>query len=114
LRVFSGKVHPTPKAQAVFFCYRMPFFRDETWTIEGGPCKWFLVPLSNGSILEEPTAIAEFIRSTPETNRVCKIDRAKLKQVRKTIEERIKDGYMKQVQAVGNLRPKLLCWMELN
>lgn len=114
LRVFSGRKHPSPDAQAVFFCYRMPVQRDGDWTTDGGPCQWLLVPLPDGHIVTDPPAIAEVIRSIQLTPRVTKLPHPTLKDVRARVDKHLKNTYLRSRVAPVGVRPVLLCWMELN
>lgn len=114
LRVFSGKSHPSPEAQAVFFCFRLPVLHDGEWTTETGPCRWILSALEAKHILDEPSAIAEFIRSIPLTPRRTMIPQPTLADMRTKIEKHIKQSYLVSVGAPANMRPALLAWMELN
>jgi len=114
LRTFSGKKHPTPGAKAVFFCYRLPALREGDWTTDGGPCRWLMSDLDGKKILEEPSAIAKFIRSTPQTPRITAIEQPTLRELRKKIEDHMKNTYLKAVQAPVGVKPILKAWMELN
>ncbi len=114
LRLFSGKVHPTLGTRAVFFCYRLPALKEGEWTTPGGPCRWILMDLAGGAMLDEPTQIAQFIRCIPLTPRVTVIDPPSLADLRKTVESHIKNTYLKSLQAPLDARPVLLAWMELN
>jgi len=114
LRVFSGKMHPTPGTQAVFFCYRLPALKDGEWRTDGGPCRWLMADLAASRIIEDPTAIAQFIGCIPLTPRVTTIDAPSLAELRKRIETHIKNTYLKSVQAPVDAKPVLLAWMELN
>ena len=121
-RVFSGKKHPTKDAKGVFFCYRLP--RPDhaaqapkgelPWTEEAGETKWYLYALADDSVLEEPAEIVDVIRSTPETQRHCAIEQKTLSEIRTKIEKKIKNTYLKKVQAPLGVRPILKAWMELN
>ncbi|KPJ62606.1 hypothetical protein AMJ44_15415 [candidate division WOR-1 bacterium DG_54_3] len=120
-RVFTGKEHPSKNAQAVFFCYRIPrpdysLAGDEDehpWTEEAGETKWYLYALASEAIYEEPAEIVDIIRSTPETPRVCRIEKQTLTDIRKKVEKHIKNTYLKRVQAPVVIQPKLKAWMEL-
>ncbi len=120
-RVFTGKEHPSKNAQAVFFCYRLPrpdhslpSDDDEyPWTEEAGETKWYLYDLATEAIYEEPKEIVDIIRSTPETPRVCQIEKQILTDIRKKVEKHIKNTYLKRVQAPVDIQPKLKVWMEL-
>jgi hypothetical protein len=114
LRVFSGRSHPTPGTKAVFFCYRLPVLRDDGWVFDGGPCRWLLVDLLDGSLIEEPTHIAEVIRSLPSIPRVTTTSRTALKEAMAKVEKHLKNSYFKATQAPAGVKPVLKAWMELN
>ena len=117
-RVFSGREHPRPPlpgARAVFFCYRLPVPSQNGWTTDGGPCRWLLVDaIGSGNIMEEPTEIAAFIRSTPTTPRSIALDAPLLLELRKRAELHIKQSHMKTLQIPLTESVSLLCGMELN
>ncbi|MDP2897027.1 MAG: helicase-related protein [bacterium] len=124
LRVFSGKEHPQHGSQAVFFCYALPALpvadtevenqEPERWTEEAGFTKWYLYNLADGGILDEPSDIIEFIRSTPETPRQRAIEDKTLSEIRSQIEKHVKNTYLKKVQAPIGVKPILKAWMELS
>lgn len=119
LRLFSGRENLKPGARAVFLCYRLPA-EDKTlppaeaWHGEAGRTGWYLYDLTNEQVLEEPTRIAEIVRSTPETPRRLEIEQPSLREIRLKIEKHIKNTYLKQIQAPVGVKPVLKCWMELN
>lgn len=119
-RVFSGKEHPHPGTQAVFFCYALPALaptQDQNvaaeWSTELGTATWYLFDMVSEKILEEPCQIAEAIRSKPDTVRLTRIPQKTLSEIRAAVEKHIKNGYLKQVQAPVGVKPILKCWMEL-
>jgi superfamily II DNA or RNA helicase len=122
-RIFSGKKHPSPGTQAVFFCYALPAqaakdrevgSKDlDKWTEEAGFRKWYMYVLTNGKIAEEPSEIINLIRSTPETPRYQQVDKKTLSEIRAQIDRHIKNTYLKQVQAPIGVKPVLKAWMEL-
>ena len=124
-KVFSGKEHPTPDAQAVFFCYALPARPlaagsrgddadgDSAWSIQLGPVKWYLYVLSDERIIEEPGEIVDLIRSTPDTPRRCTMEQKTLSEIRAAVEKHVKNTYLKQVQAPVGVKPVLKAWMEL-
>jgi len=118
-RVFSGKEHPKPGTQAVFFCYALPACAPagvgggNEWSTDLGTAAWYLFELASGKIAEEPADIIAAIRSTPETPRKTKAPAKTLADIRATVEKYIKDGYLKQLQAPVGVKPVLKCWMEL-
>ncbi len=120
-KVFSGKEHPQPETKAVFFCYALPAADDSagdgsevTWTEEAGTVRWYLYDLGTDQILDDAPAMADLVRSTPDTPRHCAIEREILAAIRAKVERHIKNTYLKQVQAPVGVKPKLKAWMELN
>ena len=123
-RVFSGKHHPSPDAKAVFFCYALPAPAVDTentaenepqqWSEEAGYTQWYLYDLATGSIAQEPSEIADIIRSTPETPRHRGIADETLSEIRAKLDKHIKNTYLKQVQAPVGIKPTLKAWMELS
>jgi len=118
-RVFSGKKHPRADSRAVFFCYVMPdTVKDESgelhWREGAGDARWYVFNLETEEIIEDPAAIAEFIRSKPDTPRKCAIERSALSQIRVKIEKHIRNTHLKSIQAPAGVRPVLKTWMELN
>jgi superfamily II DNA or RNA helicase len=121
-RTFSGKKHPKPGTQAVFFCYALPGRNPdaatdagaEAWSEADGRVVWLLRDLAGERIIEDAPAIVEWIRSMPDTPRQCIIPRQTLREVRIAVERHLKDGYLRQVQAPVGVRPALKAWMELS
>ncbi|MEW6238074.1 MAG: helicase-related protein [Candidatus Omnitrophota bacterium] len=115
-RIFSGKDAISPDAKGVFFCYARPAkeIDSEEWSVEAGDVKWYLYDLATERIIEEPSEIIRHIRSTPETPRVCRMERESLVDIRKKIDKHLKNTYLKQVQAPIGVKPILRAWMELN
>ena len=113
-RLFSGKAHPTPGSRAVFFCFAMPA-PDEAghWSENCGETRWYLHILETEVTLTEPTQIATFVRSAPETPRKCELPTAELSTIRARVEKHIKNTYLRQVQAPIGVKPSLRAWMEL-
>ncbi len=115
LRVFSGRNHPSAGAQAVFLCYRLPGpDANGNWSLEAGSTKWFLYDLSRQSIEAEPERIDQIIRSTPETPRRLVLPRETLAEIRRKVEEHIRDTHLRRLQAPAGQKPVLKAWMELN
>ena len=114
-RLFSGKAHPTPGSRAVFFCFAMPA-PDEAghWSENCGETRWYLHILETEVTLTEPTQIATFVRSAPETPRKCELPTAELSTIRARVEKHIKNTYLRQVQAPIGVKPSLRAWMELS
>ncbi|MEX0654156.1 MAG: helicase-related protein [Phycisphaeraceae bacterium] len=122
LRVFSGKEHPTPGTQAVFFCYVVPrpdmtaepVDGEQPWTEAAGETLWLLYDLRSEQIATEPAEIVELIRSTPETPRQCKVKQPTLADIRRKVDKHIKNTHLKALQAPLTVKPSLKAWMELN
>ncbi len=115
-RIFSGKESPKPDTKGVFFCYARPAMDSETkqWTVEAGDVKWYLFDIDSEKILEDPGEIIEFIRSTPDTLRVCKAEQDTLVAIREKLDAHIKKEYLRKVQAPIGVKPTLRAWMELS
>ncbi len=120
-RVFSGRRHIKPGTRAVFFCYARPGPDVETgaWTEAAGDVAWYLYTLTDEKVREAPLdlsvdALADLIRSTPDTERVFEIERPTLAATRKTVEKHIKNTYLRSAQAPVGVKPVLKAWMELN
>jgi superfamily II DNA or RNA helicase len=114
--VFSGKETPGIDTQAVFFCYARPAKDIQTgeWSIEAGDSQWYLYRLIDEAIIEEPSQIARFIRSTPDTPRVCKMEKKTLSQIKAKVEKFILQTYLKKVNAPDGVAAKLIAWMEIS
>ena len=122
-KVFSGKQHPKKSSKAVFFCYLLPVEQkksnpdgteEKEWTTDSGYTQWYLYNLENEEVVTEPTDIIDLIRSTPETPRFRSIKNETLSEIRQIIEKRIKDSYLKKVQAPIGVKASLKAWMELS
>ena len=115
-RVFSGKAHHQPGAQAVFLCYNLPA-EDATsheWTDAAGRTAWYLFDFTTLKILDQPEDIHTYIKCQPDTPRRAEMTADALRTVRLKIETHIKNTYLKQMQAPVGVKPTLKCWMELN
>jgi superfamily II DNA or RNA helicase/HKD family nuclease len=126
-RVFSGKAHPAPDSRAVFFCYNLPAAergvsvsasgQTEMFPVfsEGsGTTAWYLFDLTTDKILDDPAAMMDAIRSTPDTPRHATMEPRTLADIRKKVERHIKSTYLKQINPPLGVGPTLKCWMELN
>lgn len=126
-RVFSGKQHPKAGTQAVFFCFALPAptagvgqaasagaGAAAEWSEEAGDTKWYLYELAGEKIVDEPTAIIDLVRSTPETPRRTELPQPMLAEIRAKVERHIKNTYLRAAQAPLGVKPALKCWMELN
>ncbi len=123
LKLFSGRASPMPDARAVFFCFRIPrpdpdLIDTESgqlrWSDAAGFTAWFCYDLDGQRILTDAGAIANLIRSEPETPRRCNMDRAGLSELRAQVEKQVINDYLKPLQAPLGVTPILKCWMELN
>jgi len=118
LRVFSGKVHPSPpssNARAVVFCYRLPA-KDATtgeWDDEAGFTRWYLYDLETGDIEEDATHIFPLIECNPDTPRQTATPEETLSETRRQMDKHIANTYLKKVQAPIGVESTLLAWMEL-
>lgn len=124
LRVFSGKRHPEPGTQAIFFCYALPAptaesketknTEDVQWTEEAGFTKWYLIDLATEKILEGPSEIIGYIRSATDTPRVRSLEEKTLVEYRAKMDKHVKNTYLKQVQAPVGVKQILKAWLELS
>jgi hypothetical protein len=123
LKAFSGREHPTEGARAVFFCYRIPapdasLIPSEDgslrWSDSAGSTVWLCADLEGDRILADPAAIAELVRSLPDTPRRVKLDRAALSTLRQKLDKHLTQQYLRPLQAPAGVTPVLKCWMELN
>ncbi|KKN15719.1 hypothetical protein LCGC14_0983090, partial [marine sediment metagenome] len=55
-----------------------------------------------------------WIRSAPDTPRVCRMEQEDLVGIRKKLDAHIKKDYLRKVQAPAGVKPVLRAWMELN
>ncbi|GAB4504420.1 MAG: hypothetical protein Fur0043_14140 [Anaerolineales bacterium] len=114
LRVFSGR-ESQRGAKALFLCYAVPGAdSDGEWSLEAGATRWYLYDLQKGTIEEEPETIHPLIQSAPETPRRLALPQESLVEIRRKVEEYIKDAYLKKLQAPAGQKPRLVAWMELN
>lgn len=121
-RTFSGKEHPKADTKAIFFCYALPGRKPDSdpnagpegWTEEDGRVVWLYREVGSERVLDDPSTIAEWIRSKPDTPRRTELPRETLGDARTAIEKHLKNGYLRQVQAPAGVKPILKAWMELN
>lgn len=115
LKLFSGKSHPNEGLSAVFLCYTLPAKDVETneWSLEAGHCKWYLFDCRSEKIEEDPTLMVDLVRSTQKTARRTELPRPTLTEIRKKVDNHIKNSYMKKTQAPIGVKPALKAWMEL-
>lgn len=114
--VFSGRESISPQGSEIFFCYTLPALDKlkGKFTDEAGITRWYLYDLESERVLDKPEEIVNHIRSKPDTPRKCRIEKTRLIQIRGQIERRIKNTYLKRVDAPIGVKPRLRCWMELN
>lgn len=121
LRVFSGKAHPSPGAQAVFCCYSLPAPESNAqsdsetvvWSEQAGYTRWYLYQLDKGEIIEEPAEISGVIRSTSATPRQRKLTDETLAEIRAKVERHIRNTYFKKMQPPQGVKAQLKAWMEI-
>ena len=121
-RVFSGKENEVTNAAAVFFCYSRPAedhaatkeFGDPVWTVEAGDTAWYLYVVAMETILEDPSQIIAYIRSSEKTPRACSMKQSDLTKIREHLDKHLKNSYLKKVQAPVGVKPVLRAWMEIN
>jgi hypothetical protein len=121
-RIFSGRDAISPGARGIFFCWSLPgpdpdldpALGADAWTGKSGEAKWYYRDLASGTIADNPAAIADLIRSTPETPRHISTPRPTLREAMIEIEKHIRNTYLRQVQAPVGVKPILKAWMELN
>jgi hypothetical protein len=123
LKIFSGKTSPRQGVHAVFFCYRIPrpdlsLIETETgelhWSDTAGITVWVCYDLDGNRVLTEPGAIADLVRSQPDTPHHCAFDRTTLSALRKKVEKQLVNDYLRSLQAPVGVVPILKCWMEIN
>jgi len=57
----------------------------EEWSLDAGLVQWYLYEIENEKVLDDATAIWDFIRCAPETPRHCSIEKQTLSEIRKKI-----------------------------
>ena len=123
LKMFSGKATSEPGIRAVFFCHRIPRpdsslietdSGETRWSDAAGFTVWSCYDLDKDRIVTDPGAIAQLIRSQPETPRHCSIDRAQLSVLREKVDKQMIKDHLRPLQAPAGVNPVLKCWMEIN
>ena len=123
LKVFSGKASPQSSTRAVFFCYRIPRpdsnlveadSGEQRWSDAAGLTVWACYDLAGNRVIVEPGAIANLIRSEPQTPRLCSFDPIALSDLRKKVEKHLTTEYLRALNAPDGIRPILKAWMELS
>ena len=118
LAIFSGRKKPEQGTVGVFFCYSLPALDNQKtppeFTLEAGNAAWYFYNIEHKTIIEDPVAIHEFIRSVKNTPRFCNESTDTLKNIRDDVRRHISRTYLKRVNASVGAEPVLRCWMELN
>lgn len=124
LKIFSGRTHAvTPGTRAVFFCYRIPGpdkalidapDGSARWSQSAGYTVWLLLQPDATIAASSPDAIADAIRSLPDTpdQRVWK--HTDLAHLRQSAEKHLNQSHLRPLQAPPGVSPVLKCWMELS
>ncbi|MDZ7790388.1 MAG: C-terminal helicase domain-containing protein [Xanthomonadales bacterium] len=114
--LFSGRKRLKKGARGMFFCYTLPALDTQSneFKEEAGRTGWYLVDFDRDEILEEPGEIVESIRSKPGTPRLCVQEETTLIDLRTRVEKHITNTYLKRVDAPVGVKPRLVCWMEMN
>ena len=115
-RIFSGRRRPAGGTRGVFFCYALPALDKERgeFTEDAGSRRWYYAAMADDTVLDDPGEIVANIRSTPKTRRRCTTEEKTLLGIRKRVERRIKNSYLKRVDAPVGVSPRMVCWMEVN
>lgn len=121
-RIFSGRKGQAEAATGVFFCVALPGVAPnapldagpEDWKVEFGKASWFFVDHATGTVADGLTAIADAVRSTPDTPRRIVAPRDALAQARDAVLKHLRQGYLKQMQAPPGVEPVIKAWMEIN
>ncbi len=111
-KMHSGKSSST--RAGFFFCYELPIKRiDGTWSDGDGLYRWYMIDPDTSIITEQTYEIWKAIQCEPETSRLVNVSEEQFKNVRKSIEGYIRNGYLKAIQAPLTIKPKLVTWMQL-
>jgi superfamily II DNA or RNA helicase len=123
LKLFSGRIHPSPGTRAVFFCFRIPgpdkALLDGSdggprWSESAGYTVWLLLAREGESAATSPDAIADVIRSAPETPDTRVWSHEDLSKLRQAAERQLVRDHLRSLQAPLGVAPILKCWMELS
>jgi|688.fasta_scaffold37775_3 superfamily II DNA or RNA helicase len=124
LKIFSGRSHPiSPGTKAVFLCFRIPG-PDKTlidtprntprWSDTAGYTVWMLLNPDGSTALNSPDAIADVIRSQPDTSAAYQWNKADLTKIREQAEKQLINSHLKPLQAPIGVSPVLKCWLEIS
>jgi hypothetical protein len=114
--IFSGKVESFKGKSGVFLCYRLPALDVDKnqFTLESGVTKWFYFNDSDKSIFDNPSDIADLVRSGIDTQRTTSRIEKDLVDIRTSVRDFIKNSYEKKLDVpLDAPKPKLICWMEV-
>lgn len=124
LKIFSGRQHAlTPGTRAVFLCYRIPgpdkTLIDSTdgslrWSETAGYTVWLLLTPDGQLITNSADAMADVIRSVPETTDTRVWKHEDLTKLRQMAEKQLVREHLRPLQAPLGVFPILKCWMEIS
>ena len=123
LKLFTGRHSPTAGVRAVFFCFRIPHPDPDLveaadgaarWSESAGETVWLCTDLEGKNVANTPRAIADLIRSLPETPIHHSLDRSALSKLRQKIETELIKSHLRPLQAPIGVSPVLKCWMEVS
>jgi hypothetical protein len=84
------------------------------FALESGVTKWFYFNDSDKSIFDNPSDIADLVRSEIDTQRTTSRTEKDLVDIRTSVRDFIKNSYEKKLDVpLDAPRPKLICWMEV-
>lgn len=114
-QVFSGRVSVSTGMVGAFFCYRLPAWCDtkQDYTLDVGTTRWYFCPLTGNNVVEDVGTIYKSVKTEKRIERVCTIPRPRLIEMRKVVQNHVKNTYLASVNAPVNVKAKLVCWMEL-
>ncbi len=123
LKLFSGRKSSSPGVRAVFFCFRIPHPDPglvegsdgaNRWSETAGSTVWLCTDPEGKIIADSPRAIADLIRSQPETPIHHSLDRTALSKLREKLEKELIKTHLRPLQAPIGVSPVLKCWMEVS
>ena len=124
-KLFSARKTPEAGVTGVFFCYALPAIRPldvgeeidcetERWSTELGSVVWYFINLDDEEVIREPRRIASLIRSDETVKRATSVSKTKLVALRKKVERKIKNDYLRRMGAPAGVKPELRAWMEVS
>ena len=123
LKMFSGRKSPSAGIRAVFFCFRIPHPDPDLieaadgaarWSESAGETVWLCTDPEGKTVADTPRAVANLIRSLPETPIHHSLDRAGLSKLREKVEKDLIKTHLRSLQAPIGISPVLKCWMEIS